>query len=535
MAEAIQPVPAHIGQALAVVAATEEKEINPQSAANRFVATTLVFDPEGQPAYWANLILNQKQSFREAVNSVPDSEPVYLTGAARNRTFHGDVLTVKTFKRLWSGCPDCRFVVFSGRVFGLKGNQLYSSDGVLLQNKEATLVQNTFTTIKNSVTEGNLDKEMAKRWKKLEEMSKDAPVVIGPQTFSEEPPTLHLGSQFFRSRIGAQTITENDCLSYFLWSCTVRRVRGTLQVLGHDFGNLQRIRSDLGFLSLPDYQWGGRGNPPMVGTEYKTGQYVVGCGPMSVGRVLNWMRHQEGWSDRTIQLPSNGGSRIVNGSSSDPHFLQGLYWPTPIGHRTINGQNLTIHGAWLTERMGGQPLAGDTFVSAGRLLNGANAWLGEVGWPERVDGTWVRDLDEVTFAKLLVLTTYPLVLPPLEWIVWSQNSWRVGGVLKGSIGHRNRPAIALYTTDQTIPGTGILGFVLHYAPVHRFEILEYWDWSENYAWLYDGKEDPNYRDGTRRVYLSNYWDLSFGAYQVVKPEDAGTPTPTPTPPDGPRD
>jgi len=45
-------------------------------------------------------------------------------------------------------------------------------------------------------------------------------------------------------------------------------------------------------------------------------------------------------------------------------------------------------------------------------------------------------------------------------------------------------------------------------------VIEYWDWSANWASVVQQKEGIPYRDGTYKVFLSDYYDLTFGAYQV---------------------
>ncbi|RTG93384.1 hypothetical protein CSW21_10575 [Thermus scotoductus] len=167
-----------------------------------------------------------------------------------------------------------------------------------------------------------------------------------------------------------------------------------------------------------------------------------------------------------------------------------------------------VYTPWLTRRFNGKHFVDGTLAKASDLLNGTNAWLRDNGLPWRLDGTWLRDLD------LLALYHF---LPPVNWVVWSQNTWRVNEILKGSIGHDDRPAIILYATDVRfnpiiLPRIG----GLHYGLSQRFEVIEYWDWSANWAYVGDGTGDLLYRNGSPKVFLSDYWDLTFGAYRMVR-------------------
>jgi len=152
---------------------------------------------------------------------------------------------------------------------------------------------------------------------------------------------------------------------------------------------------------------------------------------------------------------------------------------------------------------------GDRSSSTRRdVLNGANAWLRDNGLPWRLDGTWLRDLDPLALYHFL---------PIVNWVVWSQNTWRVNEILKGSIGHDDRPAIILYATDVRLNLFPILPRIggAHYGLSQRFEVIEYWDWSANWAYV-DSTRDLLYRDGSPKVFLSDYWDLTFGAYRMVR-------------------
>jgi hypothetical protein len=109
-----------------------------------------------------------------------------------------------------------------------------------------------------------------------------------------------------------------------------------------------------------------------------------------------------------------------------------------------------------------------------------------------------------------------------SFIPWSQATWNVNGTLKASIGASSAdemPAIVGYQTGYR--GVAVNGIRLgggHYALAKKFTIVEYWDWSENYAFVNwpSGAGDSNYATGTSRVYLSDYYDMLFAAYRWIK-------------------
>jgi hypothetical protein len=194
--------------------------------------------------------------------------------------------------------------------------------------------------------------------------------------------------------------------------------------------------------------------------------------------------------------------------------------------------------AWLPEKMDSQHFQGQTNTSFASLLNGGNAWLSDNGWPERLTGAWLRDIDLPSIVGG--------ILPPvLNFVTWSQATWKVGGTLKDSIGapaDREMPAIVGYQTDNSIPlnVNGIRFGNGHFALAKKFKVLEYWDWSENYADIsvafrddrpyYIRSSDSYYWNGSSTIYLSDYYDMSFAAYRLY------TPASNPPPPgDGPRD
>lgn len=102
----------------------------------------------------------------------------------------------------------------------------------------------------------------------------------------------------------------------------------------------------------------------------------------------------------------------------------------------------------------------------------------------------------------------------------AQATWGVNGTLKDSIGApsgQDMPAIVLYQAgNSNVFVNGIRIGIAHYALAKKFTAIEYWDWSENYVEL-----DPSpiigdfpYWNGNWRVFLSDYYDMTFGAFRL---------------------
>lgn len=191
-----QPIPAHIGQALAVTAAQDDLGITPMTAQNMWVVSTLVHDPLMRPAFWANLVVEGERpdNFWAAVAAAKDESPVYLSGAANNRTFHGDVVLARVFKSLGQACPQCQLVQYSHALYAVDGQNWFQADGTRLPPGEAEAIRRGFSLLAQSVEKGDIPQEMAKRWKRLLE---ESPQAAGPQS-AEASPIMHIGSQFYK-------------------------------------------------------------------------------------------------------------------------------------------------------------------------------------------------------------------------------------------------------------------------------------------------------------------------------------------------
>jgi hypothetical protein len=528
-------VPTHVSQALAVNAAALHRTISPQSVEGEYVVSTEVYDPEGNLAYLANVIAPGPYTFEEALTKLPETAEVYLTGAVTDRPFHSETFTVKAIKNLKAQCPSCKLVYFNQALYGVEGENWYAQEG-LLPTEEVQKIKETFAVLKKSIEESDIPEKMAEAWKKLIEGSPPPSESVSTQSLRGIRP-MNLAREFFKdasSQVSPQKITEsNDCASRYLWWCTSKKYAGEVSRSYKDYGNWQRIRSDIGWhlnpvpdlndplnapnKSNPNNAWGTFDLNPITpdiwtSEQYPGGEFVVGCA-MSVVRLLDWMRQAgELGPTVTLKLPKDdlswsGKTVSISQYDSSQKFLQMAFWPTKIGYK----DNRTIYTPWLTRRFNGRHFLGGTFAKSSDVLNGANAWLRDNGLPWRLDGTWLRDLDPLALKHFV---------PIVNWVVWSQNTWRVNEILKGSIGHDDRPAIILYATDVRLNLFPILPRIggAHYGLSQRFEVIEYWDWSANWAYVRTDQEigDLLYWNGSQKVFLSDYWDLTFGAYRMVR-------------------
>ncbi len=575
-----ETVPAHIGQALAINASKDDLDLTLQTAQNKWVVSTLIHDPLMRPAFWANLIVDGERpsSFWQSVSTAKNGNVVYLTGAATNRTFHGSLFPVDIFKSIQQTCGECRLVKYGDGLYAVRGQEWLDARGNRLSADETDAIRKAFAAIASSVEQGDIPREMAKRWKRLlDESPKGVPAPTASGATND--PVMHIGSQFFKNGVSSQVTTRNDCVNHFAWWCTVRVVEGeisnptNINLRDLDFGNYQYIHWNIGWRENPNqnysnplaapYQvgtgvWGDYDYPSPIsrglitGDQYNGGQYLVGCGAMSVARLLDWNRAAGRFGNsRVIRLPNNNlsphGATVTVGSaattSEQEKFMQMVFWPVRVGSKDINGVTRDVYAAWLPEKMGSTHFRGETNTSFSGLLNGGNSWLADNNWPERLTGVWSRDFD---------LPSLSIILPPvLNFVTWSQATWGVNGVLKASIGAPSgseMPAIVGYQTNNSIPliVNGVRFGNAHFALAKKFKILEYWDWSENYAVVnisnrtdlpYHARtDDAKYWNKSDTVFLSDYYDMSFGAYRLYTPT-APNPGDNPTPPpgDGPRD
>lgn len=245
---------------------------------------------------------------------------------------------------------------------------------------------------------------------------------------------------------------------------------------------------------------------------------------MAEAKPLDWRGQGIPWSI-TLKLPNDnlsfsGYSVTVPGSSTTssglPKWAQLALWPVKL--TTQNGKN--IYNAWISQAMDGKEIAGQgQAVLPKDYAPGANRWLADNGLPVRATGAYLRDFD----ASLLLNFPFP---NPIGWLSYTQYTWTTNGLLKDTIGNRNLPAVVLFDSWQIPNGSA---YYLHYAPAYRYRVVEYWDWSANFATVDDGKERviflyPNYpyMDNTYRplapveIYLGDYYDLSNGVWRISR-------------------
>lgn len=546
-----QAVPVHIGQALAVTVADKDLGITRRKADNMWVVSTLVLDPQMRPAFYANLMVEgeKPKSFWEAVSAAKPGVSVYLTGAAKNRTFNGDIFPVELFQKLGQTCTDCPIVIHSHNLYNVRGQNWYGPDGKVLASEDVSWIKDMFSKVAQSVEKGDIPSEMDKRWKRLikESLESTANAALASASVINYSslPVMHIGSEFFKpereskNTVTGQSTTTNTCVNWFFWSCTVRKIEGELSS-SLEWGNYQQINNNMGWNKAPkqDYFnplsapyaydggniWGDWDFPSpisrglMVDSDYVYGQYLVGCGAMSAARLLDWAWRKGKLSNTyKFKLPNdnlaNSGTEVpLNQIGISKQFMQMVFWPVKVGERAVNGSKRKVYAGWLSEKLNSSHYGGQTNTTTAELMNGTNSWLSDNSWTERLTGAWSRDVS--------IFSVVGMALPPVfNFVSWSQATWGVNSVLRNSIGAApgdELPAIVGY--QYGFNGTTINGIRLgggHYALAKKFSVLEYWDWSENYATINwpDGVGDVNYANGTTRVYLSDYYDMLFAAYR----------------------
>jgi hypothetical protein len=223
--------------------------------------------------------------------------------------------------------------------------------------------------------------------------------------------------------------------------------------------------------------------------------------------------------DITLRLPNDslgysGFSVRVAGNSTAsnglPKWAQLALWPVKL--TTQNGKN--IYNAWISQAMSGKETAGQgQAVLPKDYAPGANYWLAHNGLPVRVTGDYLRDFDATS-----LLNPYIPITGPIAWVSYTQYTWRTNGLLKDTIGQRDLPAVVLFDSAQVPNGSS---FYLHYAPAYRYRLVEFWDWSANFATVDDSKERVIflYPSGYRprapvEIFLGDYYDLSNGVWRI---------------------
>jgi len=173
---------------------------------------------------------------------------------------------------------------------------------------------------------------------------------------------------------------------------------------------------------------------------------------------------------------------------------------------TQNGKN--IYNAWISQAMSGKEIAGQgQAVLPKDYAPGANYWLAQNGLPVRVTGDYLRDFDATA-----LLNPYIPITGPIAWVSYTQYTWRTNGLLKDTIGQRDLPAVVLFDSLQVPYGSS---FYLHYAPAYRYRLVEFWDWSANYATVDNSKEGVIPRIwGPVEIFLGDYYDLSNGVWRI---------------------
>jgi len=514
-------------------------EVSPLSVQGLKVVSKVVFDIGGRPAYLANLV-SAERSFEKALRAAKPEDPVYLTGLLKDIAFYGDIFPAEAYRVLLDKCPNCSLVYHKHALFvRTPGGKILDSTGKEMAREWVEAAKAYRVAMREMHRKNGFLSELEKRWDQLIEKSPPAPSPQGfsPQSLSEEPKPLDLATEFFRGGVSPQATEPGQCLSWFLWWCTVYENRGYVSYtrfsgrLEEDFGNVQKTVFDWGWSSGPVQNYT---DPLNAHFGYDAGNtwgawdlvwryawdkgldHVIGCGPVSLLRVLEVYRRRglQGipW-DITLRLPNDSlgysgfSVRVPGGSTTDnglPKWAQLALWPVKL--TTQNGKN--IYNAWISQAMSGKETAGQgQAVLPKDYASGANYWLAHNGLPVRVTGAYLRDFDATS-----LLNPYIPITGPIAWVSYTQYTWTTNGLLKDTIGQRDLPAVVLFDSLQ-VPNAS--SFYLHYAPAYRYRLVEFWDWSANYATVDNSKEGviPSVW-GPVEIFLGDYYDLSNGVWRI---------------------
>lgn len=523
---AFDSVPAQIGQALAVTLALPAKGISSQAAKNTWVTSTLVQAPDGTPVQWANIQTDKNGSFAEAIRLANPSDRVYLTGARKDRSFYGDIFEARTVQQLYAACGNgCRLVYAENQLYVTRGNTWFNAQGEALGSQEVTNIKSRYQKIDESIKASDIPTEMAKRWDRLEQESQPPQPAPSAQGLSDpyNPAPMNLATDFFTGGRGidAQVETYNYCHSWAFWSCTNREKRGTVSIFsqGFDFGNRQWVKWDWGWNGQLSQNYGnplasvgqtgsnttwGAWDFGPSGLWDKGESHIAGCGPVTLLRMVNWYR-TAGLISRTFtfrlpydNLSYSGTSVTVGNNSADnwetTNFVRMSLWPTWVGN---NGK--AVYNPWVSKRMNGNIFVNGQLVLPKDFQGGGNAWLIDNNSPMRVEGRWLRDIGWGDVAANII--------PGINWVMYTQYTWGVSGILQDTIGRENVPAVALYPSG---------GGGLHYGVASGYRINEFWDYASNFATVDSVKENNPYTSGSSpvEVYLSDFYSWSAGAYRI---------------------
>ncbi|MGC8905673.1 hypothetical protein [Thermus sp.] len=564
-----ETVPVHVSQALAVpLALGNPSEVSPQTVQGLRVVSKVVFDIEGRPAYLANLV-SREGSFERALRAAKGEEPVYLTGLLKDIAFYGDIFPAEAYRALLERCPNCSLVYDKHTLLvRTPEGKLLDFMGREVSQERAKAAKAYREAVREAHRKNGFLDELAKRWDQLIEKSPQVPSPQGlfPQSLGGEPKPLDLATEFFRGGVSPQVVGPGQCLSWFLWWCTAYQNTGYVSYittewysqgqLAEDFGNIQGVAKkdrwdrwawsptpkqdyanplDAPYRSDPNNTWGGW--DLIGGYAWDRGEnHVIGCGPVSVLRVLEVYRKRglEGIPrDITLNLPNDnlsfsGYSVTVPGGlttpSGLPKWAQLALWPVKL--TTQNGKN--IYNAWISQAMNGKETAGQgQAVLPKDYAPGANRWLADNGLRVRVTGAYLRDFD-----ASLLLNPYiynPAIWGPIVWLSYTQYTWTTNRLLKETIGRDDLPAVVLFEVGQVPELLAVFDALArnpyyltpHYAPAYRYRVVEYWDWSANFATVDDSKERVIflYPDDRRplvpvEIYLGDYYDLSNGVWRI---------------------
>jgi hypothetical protein len=357
---------------------------------------------------------------------------------------------------------------------------------------------------------------------------------LGPQSISAaglEPPPLELGQMFSRpaGQVGPQAEGPGECVHFGWWWCNAVQRRGWVANFeqGYEFGNKQYVSTAPGF---PSWRWDWNPQPlqhysqplqaPWLAGHNTTwglwdfgtqgllvhgANHVTGCGPTSLLRIVNWYRTagllNGGSRQVTLRLPNDSlsysGTSVTIGNTSNDNWdtsnlVRMAFWPVKVGER----EGRSVYNAWISRRMNGHWFVNGQMVLPRDFVGGGNVWLAENNIPLHIGGRALREIDWTSLITGVV--------PVINWLHWSQYTWWVNQHLRHFIGSQDRPMVALYPM-----GNG----AMHYGIARGYRVVEWWDWSANWAVVDDTKEGL-WGGGLAEAYLSDFWSTTSGLYYL---------------------
>jgi len=532
-------------------------ELKPLENPNLSVASIQVRDPDGYPFFWLNVVGSGVQSFWQAVENPQDDFIVYATGALDVRNFFGDIYTAAFLKRVRSICQDaggCRGFVATGTGLYVVGedDRWYDPDsGNALSDKAVEFETKLYHSIRESLEGSEFLAKVQEAWAKLLKEKDASSQSLEQFLEAYQGPGGNLDVQkfardFLGLGLGTLGETPGKCVR-FLWWCVGTSYAGAVGLTNpnvyesdnpetspgvnritwrYDFGNYQEpwyspyswsyypspapTNPHARTATDPNARWG---SPEFLGGRVKAwyepttnenqSHGLLGCCPTAFIRLLAW--HYRNGLRFSIKVPGNSSWITPTGWED----LTGLVaWPMRIA--TVNSKK--IYQPLISKVMFSGHFVNGVLTEPYRFIYGANTYLRNyTNLPSnyRVVGDSVRDSIAEAIADLI--SGGSLVLAPITWVKYTQDTWHIAHTARRAIGRFNEPIVALYAL-RSAPSPAEL-FTAHYGLSFAYKVTEFWDWADTWAWIRPWNYSRDWKPG-RWHHLSEFWQLTGGAYAL---------------------